>query len=144
MAHVKRDVELRIAGTGPEEARLRELAAADGRISFCGRVSDAELVELYAGAKAVVFVPYLEDYGYITLEAMLSGKPVITAATPAAPTELVRDGVNGRIVEPPAQALGEAIDALWGDRRALKRMGAAALETGRAVTWDAVVAELLA
>jgi glycosyltransferase involved in cell wall biosynthesis len=144
MAHVKRDVELRIAGAGPEEPRLRELAAGDERIRFCGRVSDAELVELYAGARAIAFVPYLEDYGYITLEAMLSGKPVITCSDSGGTTELVRDGVNGIVVEPQAEALGAAIDRLWGDRRAQKRMGAAALETGYAVTWDAVLEELLA
>jgi glycosyltransferase involved in cell wall biosynthesis len=144
MAHVKRDVELRIAGVGPEEPRLRELAAGDDRIRFCGRVSDAELVELYAGARAVAFVPYLEDYGYITLEAMLSGKPVITCSDSGGTTELVRDGINGIVAEPQAEALGAAIDRLWGDRRGLKRMGAAALETGRGVTWDAVLEELLA
>ena len=144
MAHVQRDVELRIAGSGPEEARLRELAAGDARIRFCGRVSDAELVELYAGARAVAFVPYLEDYGYITLEAMLSGKPVITCGDSGGTTELVRDGVNGIVAEPTPEALGAAIDRLWSDRRGQKRMGAAALETGQAVTWDAVLEELLA
>ncbi len=51
MRHVRRKVELRVAGSGPEEERLRELAAGDPRIRFCGRVSDAELVELYARAK---------------------------------------------------------------------------------------------
>ena len=71
-------VELRIAGTGPEEARLRELAAGDARIAFAGASADAELAELYAGARAVAFIPQLEDFGLVTLEAMLAGKPVIT------------------------------------------------------------------
>jgi glycosyltransferase involved in cell wall biosynthesis len=144
MRHVERDVELRIAGRGPDEARLRELAAGDPRITFCGRVSEAELVELYAGARAVAFVPYIEDYGYITLEAMLSGKPVLTCSDSGGTTELVRDGVNGRIVDPQPEALARAIDELWGDRRRLRRMGAAALATGQSVTWDAVLREVLA
>ncbi|MDA0182390.1 glycosyltransferase family 4 protein [Solirubrobacter phytolaccae] len=144
MAHVKRDVELRIAGGGPLDEHLRAQAADDPRITFCGRVSDAALVDLYAGAKAVVFVPYFEDYGYITLEAMLSGKPVITCTDSGGTTELVRDGVTGLVVEPSAEALGAAIDSLWGDRRAIKRMGAAGLEAGQRVSWDAVLKDLLA
>ena len=56
---------------GPTEARLRELAAGDPRIAFCGRVSDAtSSPTLYAGARAVAFVPYEEDFGLVTLEAM--------------------------------------------------------------------------
>src|SRR4051794_2017227 len=124
MAHVKPDIELRIAGSGPEEPRLRQLAGEGPRIRFCARVSDAELVELYAGARAVAFVPYLEDFGYIALEAMLSGKPALTCSDSGGATELVHDGVNGLIVEPQPQALAAGIDRLWRDRRGLKRMGA--------------------
>jgi glycosyltransferase involved in cell wall biosynthesis len=142
MAHVERNVELRIAGSGPEAERLRELAAGDRRIRFEGRVSSEALGRLYAGARAVVFVPYLEDYGYITLEAMLAGKPVVTCTDSGGATELVRDGVTGVLAEPTPESLGAAIDRLWADRGATRRMGAAALEAARAVTWDAVVAEL--
>jgi glycosyltransferase involved in cell wall biosynthesis len=52
-----RTVELMVAGTGPHEEELRELAAGDPRIRFAGRVSDAELAELYAEARAVAFAP---------------------------------------------------------------------------------------
>jgi glycosyltransferase involved in cell wall biosynthesis len=144
MAHVRAKVELRIAGTGPDLGRLREMAAADPRIKVLGRVPDAQLLELYASARAIAFVPYLEDYGYVTLEAMLAGKPVITATDSGGATELVRDGVTGLVVEPTAEALGAAIDRLWSDKRAVKRMGAEALAVARGVTWDRVVQELLA
>src|SRR5205814_224862 len=50
MAHVGRRVQLRIAGRGPEEPRLRELAGGDERIVFCGRVPSRALADLYAGA----------------------------------------------------------------------------------------------
>jgi glycosyltransferase involved in cell wall biosynthesis len=144
MAAVSARVELRIAGTGPEEARLRELAAPDPRITFCGRVGSAELAELYAGARAVAFIPYLEDFGLVTLEAMLAGKPVITCTDSGGTAELVSDGVNGLVAEPNAAALAAAIDRLWSSRREARRMGEAARERAAAVTWDGVVQQLTA
>jgi glycosyltransferase involved in cell wall biosynthesis len=144
MRHVELPVELRIAGSGPEEARIRELAGGDERVRLLGRVASAELARLYTGARAVAFVPYAEDYGYITLEAMLCGKPVVTTTDSGGPTELVEHGRTGLVVEPTPAALGAAVTQLWRDRRGARRMGRSALERARRVTWDAVVAELLA
>ena len=142
MRHVSARVELKIAGAGPDEARLRELAGGDQRISFCGRVGDAELTELYAGARAVAFVPHEEDFGYVTLEAMLAAKPVITASDSGGTAELVTDGVTGLVAEPTPEALAAAIDRLWSDKRAARRMGEAGRERARRVDWDGLVREL--
>jgi glycosyltransferase involved in cell wall biosynthesis len=143
MAHVRSRTRLRIAGTGPHEPVLRELAAGDDRIVFEGFLNEAQLAGAYAGALAVPFVPYEEDYGYITLEAMLSAKPVITVRDSGGPTELIEDGVTGRIADPTPEALGAAIDEVVGSRRTARRMGRAGYERARAVTWERVVATLL-
>jgi glycosyltransferase involved in cell wall biosynthesis len=71
-ARVEGDHELVIAGEGPDESRLRGRAATDPRVRFAGRVGDDELAELYGSARAVVFCPRDEDYGYIAAEAMAS------------------------------------------------------------------------
>jgi glycosyltransferase involved in cell wall biosynthesis len=144
MAHVKGSTQLRIAGTGPMEDRLREQAASDARIQFLGRVSDQELVKLYEGALAVVFVPYEEDYGLITVEAMSAAKPVITCTDSGGPTELIEHSVSGLIAEPSAEALGAAIEQLLSSRRTTRRMGRAAHERVQSVSWSALVEELLA
>jgi glycosyltransferase involved in cell wall biosynthesis len=65
---------LRIAGDGPEFARLRKLAAKN--VEFCGRVSDEELRGLYARSRAFV-MPGEEDFGITAVEAIASGKAVI-------------------------------------------------------------------
>ena len=57
--------------------------------------------DLYSGAPAVVFAPFDEDYGYVTLEAFLSGKPVVTAARLGRPARIrvrrrARDGSANR------------------------------------------------
>ena len=93
---------------------------------FLGQISEDALRQHYANALAVPFVPYDEDYGYITIEAMLSGKPVVTTLDAGGPTEFVIDGETGRVVPPEASVLGQALDALvrvcrcstrWGRRR---------------------------
>ncbi len=143
MEHVRAQVPLRIAGTGPHEAALRELAGADSRITLTGFLNDANLADAYAGSLAVLFAPYQEDYGYITLEAMLSAKPVITTTDAGGPTELVEDGVTGVIVEPDPAAIGAAIDRLLSSRRRARRMGNVGLERARRVSWDEAVSKLL-
>jgi glycosyltransferase involved in cell wall biosynthesis len=144
MAHVQGSAELRIAGTGPEEEALRALADGNPRISFCGFLTDAELVDAYAGARAVLFTPAAEDYGYITVEAMLSAKPVITVTDSGGPTELIEPGVSGLITEPDPLALGAAIDQITRNPRLGRRMGRAGARRARAITWEAAVETLLA
>src|SRR5690348_5254892 len=66
--------KLKIAGDGPEFKKLRR--AAPSNIEFCGRVSDPELRELYAGCRALL-MPGEEDFGITAVEALASGKPVV-------------------------------------------------------------------
>jgi glycosyltransferase involved in cell wall biosynthesis len=143
MSHVAARVPLRIAGTGPQAATLRELAAGDPRIRFDGFLNEAALADAYAAASAVLFVPYQEDYGYITLEAMLSAKPVITATDSGGPTELIEPGISGLIAEPDPAALGAAIQSLAARPRLARRMGRAGERRAREITWDSVLTTLL-
>src|ERR1039457_6835264 len=65
---------LKIAGAGPEYGRLRAMAGSN--VEFLGRVSDAELRELYARCRAFL-LPGEEDFGMTAVEALASGKPVV-------------------------------------------------------------------
>lgn len=67
-------VRLVVVGSGPEEGRLRALAGPT--VEFLGWRSDAEVAELYARSRALLF-PGVEDFGIAPLEAMASGKPVL-------------------------------------------------------------------
>ena len=72
------EVDLLIAGTGPEEARLRELAEDIPNVKFVGLLGGPALAQLFHGARAVV-VPSLfpETFGYVVLEAFAVRTPVI-------------------------------------------------------------------
>ena len=126
IAHAPR-VRLVVVGEGPLRARLEQTAIDAGvadRVTFAGRVDEHDLVALYAGALAVVFPPFDEDYGFITLEAFLARKPVVTTIDAGGPLEFVEDGVSGLVVEPAADAIGAAIARLAADRaRADRKSG---------------------
>jgi glycosyltransferase involved in cell wall biosynthesis len=85
-------LRLLVVGEGPERAAL-EAQATSGGVRFLGRVTDAELVDLYAGCEALIF-PQEEDYGLTPLEAQASGRPVVAFAAGGA-LETVIDGETG-------------------------------------------------
>jgi glycosyltransferase involved in cell wall biosynthesis len=143
MRRVKTDVPLLIGGTGPEEPRLRELAAGDARIHFTGFESDAQVDERYRNALAVPFVPWQEDYGFVAVEAMQCGKPVITMSDSGGPCELVEDGVNGIVCEADPGSLAAAMQRLADDRALAQSMGSKGIERAARVTWQAVADALL-
>lgn len=140
---VDADIEFRIAGTGSEEDNLKQLAAGDPRISFLGFQSDARIVEEYAQALFVPFVPYDEDYGLITVEAMQSAKAVLTSHDTGGVHELVKHGVSGLSVEPDPAALAEAMRQLLADRQATIDMGLKAQDQAAHINWQKTVSLLL-
>ena len=73
-AFARLDRPLWVAGDGPGRARLQ--AAAPAGVRFLGRVPDAELADLYARCRALVY-PQDEDFGIVAVEAQAAGRPVI-------------------------------------------------------------------
>jgi glycosyltransferase involved in cell wall biosynthesis len=140
---VEADILFIVAGTGGQASKLRDLAGDDRRIQFAGFVSDAELIDYYAGALFVPFIPFDEDYGLITLEAMLSEKAVLTVHDAGGVTELVQNGVNGFIVEPNSDALANAMTRMIRNRKETIQMGKAALKSVQHITWENTVKQLL-
>jgi glycosyltransferase involved in cell wall biosynthesis/SAM-dependent methyltransferase len=134
---------LRIAGTGPEEAGLRELAAGDPRIEFLGFVPDASLTKLYGGALGVLFTPYEEDYGLVTIEAMMSEKPVVTCIDSGGPLEFVTEGVTGHVVRADAHEIAARIDELAEHPERAARMGRTGRERVQHITWERTIGRLL-
>lgn len=136
-----------IAGAGDADAALRAESSrlgVDSRVTFAGRVSDAELVDYLARCRAVCFVPQREDYGFVTVEAFASAKPVVTATDSGGPAELVVDGVSGRVTAPDPAALGQALAELAADRDLAERLGREGLAVSSELTWPKTVRTLLA
>jgi glycosyltransferase involved in cell wall biosynthesis len=146
MAHVDEPISLVVAGDGTQRANVERVAlecGVDGRVRFLGSTDDETLLELYAGALAVLYPPYDEDFGYVTLEAFLAKKPVVTTSDSGGPLEFVEDQLNGFVRAPGPEPLAEAVNRLAADRRLAAGMGEAGYDRARAITWDGVVERLV-
>src|SRR5262249_39600321 len=119
MAHVPRAISIVLAGEGSQRAAIERTALECGvrdRVTIQGHVDGNELVSLYAGALAVIYAPFDEDYGYVTLEAFLSRKPVVTCTDSGGTLEFVVNGENGFVCAPDPESIGAAVSRLAHDR----------------------------
>ena len=151
LAKCREPVRVRFAGDADTPAQkaecvhaIRDLKLGD-RVEWLGSVSEEQKRDLYAHSLGAIFPPVDEDYGYVTLEAMLASKPVITCADSGGPLEFVVNHQTGLITQPTPESLAQAMDALWSDRRCAEAMG----DAGRAryedlrISWHNVVEKLL-
>jgi phosphatidylinositol alpha-mannosyltransferase len=100
MAELDQDVQLWVAGDGPQTPRLRSRTADDPRISWLGRISDAELCSRLRGAD-VLCAPSLhgESFGVVLLEAMASSTPIVASDLPGY-RNVARPGCDAVLVPP--------------------------------------------
>jgi glycosyltransferase involved in cell wall biosynthesis len=152
MRYVKSPFRLVIAGKGdtPEQMQMvEEIVERYGlqdRVVFTGWISDEEKIKLTANAYGCLYIPFDEDsYGYPTLEAFHSHKPVITCTDSGGTDEVIIHNENGMIVEPKPQALADAMEKLWSARTRIQQMGEAAYQTihRHHIEWDHVISHLM-
>lgn len=137
-----------ICGTGIQDTSdsLKKLAQEQGvdkKVQFLGFVSDKDLLKLYAESLCVYFAPKDEDYGYITLEAFLSHKPVVTTTDAGGVLEFAENGINAWITEPDPEQIGHAINQLYRDKKAARAFGENGYLKVRDISWDNALDRLL-
>ncbi len=97
---------LKIAGDGPERARLQAMARSN--IEFLGRIPDQEMKKRYAACRAFIF-PGEEDFGITPVEAQAAGRPVLAYGAGGC-LESVIPGLTGEFFLPQtAEALAQAV-----------------------------------
>jgi len=135
-----------IAGEGAQREELFNLIKQKGlekRVKLLGAISEEELIDYYARCRAVFFAPLREDYGFVTLEAFRSHKPVITCHDSGGPAELVEEGKFGFIVEPEPQQIASRIDELSEDKALIQKLGHQAYLFSLSFTWDKAIKKLV-
>ena len=114
--HPARDLVYLAVGDGTDRARLQESARALGlgaHVVFTGRIAEAEKADHYRLADVYVMPSYGEGFGFVFLEAMASGIPVVASRADGS-REAVRDGLLGALVDPKdpdaiARAIAESL-----------------------------------
>lgn len=154
MRYVSSGVKLRIAGSGGNKEYVAGLLAQVKKYDLEDRVTlQTEWIDedrkrdMYAQALAVSYIPFREDsYGYPTLEAFHSERPVVTTSDSGGVLEIVEDGKTGLVTKPTAASLANAFDRLYEDRDLAKQLGT----NGRRqidvlnINWKHVIKRLLA
>jgi glycosyltransferase involved in cell wall biosynthesis len=141
-------VKVVLAGGTSDAKRYESLIKQHGvtdRVTMRGFVSNQEMVELYANALAVCYLPFDEDYGYVTLEGMLSAKPLVVPNDGGGATEFIEQERDGFIVDPEPRAIADALDTLYSDRQRARAMGQRAKEKiiNLDLSWPKVVERLI-
>jgi glycosyltransferase involved in cell wall biosynthesis len=148
LVHTAPTVRAIIVGEGDQRAALESEAERLGleadRVHFAGRVSDEELVELYARCMAVYYAPVDEDYGLVAVEALLSRKPVITTSDSGGVLEFVDHQATGLVSSPCAEEVGASIDWVARQPNQAQELGTAGRERVRHLNWDSTIERLLA
>jgi len=146
--YLRTPVKIILAGSSRDPKHYQSLIEqhrVGDRVVSRGFVDEPEIVELYANALGICYLPFDEDYGYVTLEGMLSQKPVVVARDGGGATEFVEHDRDGLIVDPEPRAVAEALDTLYGDRQKAKQMGenARAKLQGFNFSWSHVVERII-
>jgi glycosyltransferase involved in cell wall biosynthesis len=147
MKFINPDISLKIVGTGPHEKYLKSVAKEYGvekRVEFLGFVPDNDILDLYANALCIPYTPVDEDLGYVAMESILSKKPIVTCTDSGGSLEFVQNEVNGYIVEPIPQRIGESINKIFNDGSA-KKMGDMGYKKFKntLLSWDTVIKKLM-
>ena len=134
------DWDLVIYGEGPERAALERMVAARGlthRVSLPGVVEDID--RAYEGAQLFVFPSRYESFGLVSVEAMSHGLPVIGFSDCSGTNIVIRDGVNGRLVERrTAENLAAAMRNLMESSLLRETLGLQGIQTAREYAPEAV------
>lgn len=135
---------LEIVGDGPLAEVLRAKVASAGaaaRVRFLGRLSQAELVEAYQRAWVVASASLAEGWGLALTEGAACGTPSVATDIRGHRSSVV-DGVTGLLAEP--DHLASALVAVLSDDELRTRLGEAAHDRARTLTWDRVAVEMAA
>lgn len=123
------DAVVVVVGSGPLEPALRQLAGKN--VVFAGRVGDELLPACYHACDLFCLpsITIAEAFGVVLLEAMASGKPLVTTALPTGVSAVNRNGETGLVVAPgDAAALRDALRTLLSDPARRSAMGRRARE----------------
>jgi glycosyltransferase involved in cell wall biosynthesis len=135
-----------IVGDGPEREPLERLAASlslSTNVRFAGQVDDGQNFGLMKAAKVLALPSIREGFGITVIEAQASGcVPVVAQGPHTAAPDLVRDDVDGLVVDPTPESLAASLAALLRDPARLASMRAQAERSAAKWDWDRLAVQM--
>ena len=135
------DARLIVVGSGWWEESLRAYVTErglDDAVEFRGHVSEADKHAAYDEAWVLALPSLKEGWGLVVGEAAGHGVPTVAYRSAGGPTESVRDGLSGVLVNHPAE-FSATITALLEDEVRRRELSAGAVTASGAFTWTATV-----
>ena len=134
---------LAFVGKGPNEAELKELYKNREHVFFAGQLSGDLLSQAYASADIFVMPSDSETLGFVVLEAMASGVPVVGVAAGGVKT-LIQSGENGYLVsnEDNMVEFSDKVKELLSDKQGRIAMGQRARKYTEKFSWEAATSRL--
>lgn len=152
MAHVKSPFRLVLGGKPDSDEfdrKVRETISTHNlhdKVQILGWLSEADKSKWMRDACGAIYIPFDEDsYGFVTLEAFHSHKPLVTCTDSGGTHEIVEDGRNGLISQPTPQALAEAMESLWNNKRRARDLGGEGFATlaRHGIEWGHILSRFL-
>lgn len=125
----------------PYYKTLQSMANGEDGIEFVESPSDQELRKLYQSCYSVLFTALNEDWGLVPIEAMASGKPVISVNR-GGPMEAIVHGESGYLVNPEPEEFARAMSVLLDSPDLVKSLGEKARNHALNFTWDSFVRKI--
>ena len=150
MSRIDEKVTLKIVGLADEpnyqEYLDSELAKHHlaHRVEFLGRVEESQLIQLFSEAFLVYYAPFDEDHGFVTLEALASGVPVLTCSDSGGVLAYIKSGVNGLVCEPNEVEIADSINQLVLQPQLREKLATNSNIENLTSSWDEVVDSLTA
>jgi glycosyltransferase involved in cell wall biosynthesis len=139
----ERKATLVLAGSGPDEENLRQLALDMGiadKLMFTGRLSHEEVAGAYKSADIFVFPSVTETQGLVLAEAMAGGLPVVARAAFGS-VAIISDGITGYLCDT-EEAFAGRISELLQNQALCRRMGEAAIARAQRLTAEKMAIRL--
>ena len=137
-------VSLEIVGRGPEERGLKELAktlGVEGSVVFSGELDHDDVMQRMRNSDVFVFPSIREPRGLVLIEAMAAGLPIVAIAR-GGPKDIVKNGVNGFLVEPEDdKSMARRVSALLSDKALYERISENNVRDVRKYSWENVARE---
>lgn len=146
---INENLKLKLVGQADEPSILQYLKSEvskhglENRVEFIEKANDEYLIELFSKCFSVYFAPFDEDYGYVTLEALASRKPVVTTDDSGGVLSFIKNNFNGLVSRSHTKDIANAYNLLFQDQDLYSKLSSNCKIDGLTPDWEEICKKLI-